>query len=87
MGLFDSVLRLIENFEFKLDKFCNFLIDSIEQNIWQKENNSVECESSFGNFMTACKILIRLFLKKILDLENEIEKEKAINLIKVKKIF
>ena len=85
MGLIDSVLRLIKNIDHNLDKFSNVLVDSIEQNIWQKENNSMESQLSFGNFMVACKILSRLFISKKLSLNKDIQKEKAANLLKVSK--
>ncbi|RMZ95082.1 hypothetical protein BpHYR1_022135 [Brachionus plicatilis] len=82
MGLIDSILRSINSVDHKLEKFSNFLVDSIEQNIWQKENYSMESELSFGNYMAACKILTRLFLSKKLSLDSQIQKERANNLIK-----
>lgn len=84
MGLIDSVLRTIKDIDHNLDKFSSALVDSIEQNIWQKENKSMENQLSFGNFVVACKILSRLFLSKKLSLKKDIQKEKASNLLKVK---
>ncbi|CAF0703798.1 unnamed protein product, partial [Brachionus calyciflorus] len=60
----DSLLRLFGKIDFNFESFAKALLDSIDQNIWQKSNESFDIELNNGNLLITCKLLMRLYLNK-----------------------